>query len=628
MAQSAPQPSGPEAIDKESDGQGASKKKKEEKAGCFRCKKPGHYIDDCPTPFCDICESIHHITSACHLLNAPKPTAILHGYANEGLMFFELACGVFKAKAENPKLAKVTVEGITLTIPEIIEQLKKIVPSEKFVWEVFHFKDNIYRVKLPSKLEVQRLKNFGTYICTDKEACLAFDSWSSVEEPLHMLPEVWVRVSGLPSDVRSDYLTLWGVGTLFGKTLDVDMAYTRKNKVLRTKIGCLDHRLIPADSDMFIRRGFYKLHFEVELEDESHEVTMVEANNGSDGNNGDNQGEEKNGDAHDMDMDGRDKGIEGASKGNDQVGSNSNKGGDVMQEQCDFLEDTQFGSVDVKCVSPGNQSVVKKLSCSVPILLHTSNSNYLAQNDKLCTFSDVDMLNRVATPGLVSTGIGALSWQPATGQDLPAAAPGTHGACGGPPAGRQLAAASAVATPRDTSGAADLPNAAGKLLAGSLQAVASGRAVAEAGLSAPGRSTSPVAVKHIAPQKIQPVAVSQPELRALREVNQMPMIGAMQDGLAVQHSARVLGVPDGECLANNLNDLNFGVSQRFDLNWSSDSVHDMHICDNVGVGSGGSLEQSKGRTTADVLAMAKGVGLCATKEAMGVASSSVHVGKP
>jgi hypothetical protein len=272
-----PEGSGTAANDKENEGQGATTKKKEDKTGCFRCKKLGHYIDDCPTPFCDICESIHHVTSACHLLNAPKPTAILHGYANEGLMFFELACGVFKAKAENPKLAKVTVEGVTLTIPEIIEQLKKIVPSEKFNWEVFHLKDNIYRVKLPSKLEVQRLKNFGTYICTDKEACLAFDSWSSVEEPLHMLPEVWVHVSGLPSDVRSDYLTLWGVGTLFGKTLDVDMAYTRKNKVLRTKIGCLDHRLIPADSDMFIRRGFYKLRFEVEIEDQSQEVNMEDS---------------------------------------------------------------------------------------------------------------------------------------------------------------------------------------------------------------------------------------------------------------------------------------------------------------------------------------------------------------
>jgi hypothetical protein len=68
------------ANDKKNEGQGAPKKKKEDKAGCFRCKKPGHYIDDCPTSFCDICESIYHATSACHLLNAPKPTAILHGY--------------------------------------------------------------------------------------------------------------------------------------------------------------------------------------------------------------------------------------------------------------------------------------------------------------------------------------------------------------------------------------------------------------------------------------------------------------------------------------------------------------------------------------------------------------------
>jgi hypothetical protein len=120
------------AQGKENEGQGALKKKKEDKAGCFRCKKPEHYIDDCPTPFCDLCESINHTTSTCYLLNAPKPTTILHGYANEGLMFFELPCGAFKAKAENPKLAKVTVDGDTMTIPELIEQLKKIVPSEKF----------------------------------------------------------------------------------------------------------------------------------------------------------------------------------------------------------------------------------------------------------------------------------------------------------------------------------------------------------------------------------------------------------------------------------------------------------------------------------------------------------------
>jgi hypothetical protein len=139
---------------KELEGAGPAKKKKEDKEVCFRCKKPGHYIDDCTTPFCDICESVHHVSSACHLLQAPKPTAILHGYANEALMFFEMPCGAFKSKVENPKLAKVSVEGEVLTIPEIIEHMRRIVPYEKFHWEVFHYKDNIYRVKLPSKNEV------------------------------------------------------------------------------------------------------------------------------------------------------------------------------------------------------------------------------------------------------------------------------------------------------------------------------------------------------------------------------------------------------------------------------------------------------------------------------------------
>ncbi|KAK1601452.1 hypothetical protein QYE76_018638 [Lolium multiflorum] len=142
---------------KENEGQGPQKKK-EEKTGCFRCKQPGHHIDDCPTPFCDLCESVHHATHACHLHQSPKPTAILHGYANEALMFFELACGAFKAKVENPRLPKVTVEGEAMTIPEIIEQLKKIVPCDKFNWEIFHLKDNIYRVKLPKEAnEVQEV---------------------------------------------------------------------------------------------------------------------------------------------------------------------------------------------------------------------------------------------------------------------------------------------------------------------------------------------------------------------------------------------------------------------------------------------------------------------------------------
>jgi hypothetical protein len=79
---------------------------------------------------------------------------------------------------------------------------------------------------------------------------MEFDEWSAMEEPTFMLPEVWVRVTGIPSDVRNDYIALWALGSLFGKTMEVDMAFTRKNKVLRMRIGCMDASLIPETSDV------------------------------------------------------------------------------------------------------------------------------------------------------------------------------------------------------------------------------------------------------------------------------------------------------------------------------------------------------------------------------------------
>jgi hypothetical protein len=79
------------------DGAALAKKKKTD--CCFRCKQPGHYIDDCTVPMCDICESVNHATTASHLLHAPKPTVAMYGYANEALMFFEVPFrGTYKPK--------------------------------------------------------------------------------------------------------------------------------------------------------------------------------------------------------------------------------------------------------------------------------------------------------------------------------------------------------------------------------------------------------------------------------------------------------------------------------------------------------------------------------------------------
>jgi hypothetical protein len=245
------------------------------------------------------------------------------------------------------------------------------------------------------------LKNFGTYICIDRESRLTFDAWSSVEEPLYRLQEVWVHVSGLPSDVRSDYLALWGVGTLFGKTLEVDMAYTRKHKVLRTKIGCLDHRLIPADSDMFIRRGFYKLRFEVELQDKLQEVNMVDAGNDFDGDNGANQGEGKKGNDPDIDMENKENDLAESSKNNVHYGSSKHNGVDGMQEQCVLLEAIQFGSMDVKLASPGNLYAAKNLDQNDFVFSPISHVQIPTLDDIIFAESHADSPHRGAASGSV-----------------------------------------------------------------------------------------------------------------------------------------------------------------------------------------------------------------------------------
>jgi hypothetical protein len=132
-----------------------------------------------------------------------------------------------------------------------------------------------------------------TYLVPNQTTDMEFDEWSAMEEPTFMLPEVWVRVTGIPSDVRNDYIALWALGSLFGKTMEVDMAFTRKTKVLRLRIGCMDASLIPETSDVYISRGFFRLGFEVENKNFQGEMDMAEGpqdNGGNDDGNGGNGG--------------------------------------------------------------------------------------------------------------------------------------------------------------------------------------------------------------------------------------------------------------------------------------------------------------------------------------------------
>jgi hypothetical protein len=180
-------------------------------------------------------------------------------------MFFE--CPITKSyrpKLESTRLGLLSVTGGELSIPGIITQLQRLVPVENFTWECRQVGHNVFKVTFLDKDEIDRLARFGTFHVPNSSIKLDFQQCVSSMEPTSKLPEIWILMSGIPQRRIGDFLAMWSLGTLFGKTLKVDMKYTREKGILQILVGCLDYRRIPAKERIYIADGFYDISFVVE----------------------------------------------------------------------------------------------------------------------------------------------------------------------------------------------------------------------------------------------------------------------------------------------------------------------------------------------------------------------------
>jgi hypothetical protein len=123
---------------------------------------------------------------------------------------------------------------------------------------------NVFKVTFPDKEDLERLTRFGTFLVPNSHIKLNFEQCVSSMKPTSKLPEIWVLMSVIPKRRIGDFLAMWSLGTLFSKTIKVDMAFIRENGVLRILVGCLDYTRIPAIGRIYIADGFYDITFEVE----------------------------------------------------------------------------------------------------------------------------------------------------------------------------------------------------------------------------------------------------------------------------------------------------------------------------------------------------------------------------
>ncbi|KAM0924563.1 hypothetical protein ACQ4PT_004553 [Festuca glaucescens] len=230
----------------------ARAQKKIDKVQCLRCGEYGHFADTCAANMCLYCEKTSHDSKDCPLHAMPKPVAITYGVSRNELMFHEVsASSEVTFKHDSGKLGKISVTGGSLSAEEIVKVLKWIIPCNH-QWDLRPTDDDAFKVLFP------------------------------------------LRVHGVCYKDRCDYLSLFGVGSLIGKTKEVDMAFTRTHSMAWMLVEVTRVELIPTTTvDHTYDGEVYGLIFKVEGEHkDKSDVHMQDADPTDDPNDGEGNGKE------------------------------------------------------------------------------------------------------------------------------------------------------------------------------------------------------------------------------------------------------------------------------------------------------------------------------------------------
>ena len=121
----------------------------------------------------------------------------------------------------------------------------------------------------PTKADLVRLKKIKCIEVEESHCSMLFEDWVSRNLDKWGLYDIWVRILGCPESLCRDYLALFAVGSLVGKTKEVDMKFTREHGIVRARIDCAMPQGIPRRLDHLYDGEGFGILFDIEAEDGS-----------------------------------------------------------------------------------------------------------------------------------------------------------------------------------------------------------------------------------------------------------------------------------------------------------------------------------------------------------------------
>jgi hypothetical protein len=202
-------------------------------------------------------------------------------------------------KNDSGKLGRICVSSGSMSIPQIVNELEWPVSGD-YQWDVSNSIDGTFKIVFLTKAELDRLRRIKFIDVEDTTRKMHFKDLSKKVLDKWGLFDIWVRAHGCPDNLCRDYLALFALGSLIGKTREVDMRFTKEHGIVRMRIGCANPQDIPSKIDYVYEEEGFGILFYIENGDgdvvpASGDLEMDDAEGGDGGgaegnsNNGDDQ---------------------------------------------------------------------------------------------------------------------------------------------------------------------------------------------------------------------------------------------------------------------------------------------------------------------------------------------------